>query len=168
MTATESLKHKPRSINIDNGIKKNQIGHIVQVLSISLASTYLLYLKTQGCHWNVMGPHFYSLHKLFEEQYAQLADATDEFAERIRALGHPAPASFSQFERLSRVDDGSELKTAEEMIQQLMSDHMVIASFLKEAFAIAEEANDQGSCDLLAKRMAEHEKAAWMLQATLG
>ncbi len=167
MSSSQSLKSKARVVNLNSGIKKDGVSHIVQVLSIALSSTYILYLKTQAFHWNVVGPNFYSLHKLSEQQYQQLGGAVDELAERIRALGHPTPASFAQFKKLSHINEFSELYTAEEMIQQLVSDHETASSFLKEAFAVAEESYDYATCDMFAKFMTNHEKAAWMLWATL-
>src|SRR5579871_6319221 len=96
---------------------------LVTGLSCLLADTYFLYLKTQNFHWNVIGPHFYAYHKMFEEQYNQLADATDEIAERIRALDAPAPASFSEFLKLTSLEDAEKNLDAEEMIQELLTDH---------------------------------------------
>ena len=167
MSSSQTLKSKARVANLNGGIKKDEIGHIVQALSISLSTTYILYLKTQAFHWNVVGPHFYSLHKLAESQYEELGGAIDEMAERIRALGHPAPASFSQFQKLAHIDEFTEILSAEEMLQQLANDHETVAGFLREAFTVAERAYDHATCDMFAKLIAQHEKATWMLRATL-
>jgi starvation-inducible DNA-binding protein len=167
MSGDNHLKHKAKVEHVDLGIKKEEISHIVQSLSTVLASTHVLALKTQGFHWNVVGPNFYSLHKLSEEQYEDLADATDELAERIRALGHVAPASLSWYQKMSIVADGAELKDGKAHLQDLMGDHEAISKFLKDGFDVAEAARDHGTADLFVGRMRAHDKAAWMLRSIL-
>ena len=86
-----------------------------------LADSYTLYLKTQGFHWNVVGPRFEPLHSLFQEQYTELAAAIDEIAERIRALGAKAPASFAEFATLTSVDEEAGAPAAEVMLESLLA-----------------------------------------------
>lgn len=132
-----------------------------------LADTYALYLKTQNFHWNVKGPDFYSLHKMFEEQYQELAAAVDEIAERIRAIGSYAPASFSQFAQLTSIkEEKNELK-AEEMINILLKDHEVMSQNATEMIPKAQKAQDEGTADLLIQRAKVHDKVAWMLKSSL-
>lgn len=132
-----------------------------------LADTYTLYLKTQGFHWNVAGPRFYELHKLFEEQYAELAQANDEIAERIRALGVKAPASYGEFKALASVAEESGAPAAEAMVRQLLADHVSAARSARAAVEAAEAGGDVGSADLATQRIRSHEKAVWMLEALL-
>jgi starvation-inducible DNA-binding protein len=87
-------------------------------LDVLLADSYTLYLKTHNFHWNVTGPHFGSLHTLFETQYTELALAVDEIAERIRALGHPAPGSYAQFGTLTAIPEASGHPDAMGMVEQ--------------------------------------------------
>jgi starvation-inducible DNA-binding protein len=161
------LDSKVTVVSLKNGIKAECIPQIVQNLSVALASTYNLYLKTQGFHWNNVGPLFYSLHKLSEDQYQELAEATDTLAERIRAFGHIAPASFSQFIELSRIKEDNPILTTQENLQNLIADHEIMASFLRESSQQAQEFNDEATADLYASRIATHEKYAWMLRATI-
>lgn len=137
-----------------------ELGHL-------LADTYILYLKTQNFHWNVEGPHFYSYHLLLEKQYEELADAVDNIAERIRALGHHAPGSFAQFSKLACVKEETHVLEAPKMFKQLLSDHEVLANCAREIFKVATEAGDEATGDLMNDRMAAHEKAAWMLRSSL-
>ena len=83
-----------------NAIEERQ-KKIADGLSRLLADTYSLYLKTHYFHWNVTGPMFNTLHLMFETQYNELWNAVDPVAERIRALGYPAPGSYSEFAKLS-------------------------------------------------------------------
>jgi starvation-inducible DNA-binding protein len=131
------------------------------------ANTYSVYLKTQNFHWNVTGPYFYSLHKMFEEQYLELAAAVDELAERIRALGSLTPASFSQFLKLSSIKEQTTALDAENMIQALLKDHETLSSHATTIIAAAQKARDEDTADLLIQRLKSHEKTAWMLRSSL-
>ncbi|HYC00859.1 MAG TPA: Dps family protein [Candidatus Limnocylindrales bacterium] len=132
-----------------------------------LADTYTLYLKTHNFHWNVTGPMFTTLHTLFETQYTELALAVDEIAERIRALGHVAPGSYTQFARLAAVEEAVEVPKAEEMIRTLVADHATVAATARALVAAAEKAGDDASADLGVRRIDVAEKSAWMLRSHL-
>jgi len=136
-------------------------------LSRLLADTYTLYLKTQNYHWNVTGPMFPALHTMFEEQYAELATASDLIAERIRALGHPAPGTFQEFAKLAAVGEEPGVPTAIEMVKNLARDHRIVVSTAREVADEAEQADDIATVDLATQRIELHEKIAWMLEATL-
>lgn len=137
-------------------------------LSLMLADTYVLYLKTQNFHWNVTGPHFSALHKMFEDQYRQLAEAVDVIAERIRALKAPAPASFTQFLKLASLEEADNNLSADEMVQELLNDHESIAKSISKLFVIMQQCGDEVTLDMLIERKNEHDKTAWMLRSTLG
>jgi starvation-inducible DNA-binding protein len=152
---------------IDIGIPNAQRQAIAEGLSRVLADTYTLYLKTHNFHWNVEGPMFNTLHLMFETQYNELALAVDLIAERIRALGYPAPGSYRQFAELSSIEDATGRPAATEMIAQLAKDQETVVRTARGVFAVVDEANDQPSADLLTQRMQVHEKTAWMLRAML-
>lgn len=147
--------------------KKSSNQAVVDKLSVLLASTYTLYLKTQNYHWNVTGPMFTTLHTLFETQYTELALANDEIAERIRALGAFAPGSLAEFSKLSVVKEARGRSTAREMIQALAADQRLVAKAAHAAIDAAEKASDQATADLGTRRVDIHEKNAWMLQSHL-
>lgn len=153
------------AINI--GIDHDARIEIAGGLSRVLADTYTLYLKTHNFHWNVTGPLFNSLHLMFEEHYTELATAVDEVAERIRALGEPAPGSYSAYARLSSVPEETGTPNATDMIRQLVADHETVARTAREVFPLAEKASDEPTADLLTQRMQVHEKTAWMLRSML-
>lgn len=139
--------------------------HLAEGLSRVLADTYSIYLKTQNFHWNVKGPLFHTLHAMFEEQYTELAMAIDEIAERIRAIGFPAPGSFTEFSRLSRISEANDLPSADKMISILIADQATIVQTAKDVFPLAQQANDEPTTDLLIRRIQIHEKTAWMLRS---
>ena len=154
-------------MQIDIGIDEQARKDIAEGLARVLADTYTLYLKTHNFHWNVTGPMFNTLHLMFEQQYNELWTATDEIAERIRALGHPAPGSYSQFANLSTVKEETGVPKAEDMIRQLVEGHEAVARTARSIFPTAEEASDEPTADLLTQRLQIHEKTAWMLRSLL-
>lgn len=153
-------------MQINIGIGINQRKEIADLLARLLADTYVLYAKTQNFHWNVTGPQFHSLHKMFEEQYLQLALAVDEIAERIRALGFVAPAGLSKFSELSELKDVSGEIAASQMINELLHDHEVIIRNAHKIFTVASELSDEVTEGLISERLTEQEKTAWMLRSS--
>jgi starvation-inducible DNA-binding protein len=152
---------------IDLGFDDKARVAIADGLSRVLADTYTLYLKTHNFHWNVTGPQFNSLHQMFEVQYIELAAAVDLIAERIRALGAPAPGSYSAFAKLSSIAEAEGVPTADEMVAILAADQLAVARTARSVFPVADDAHDEPTADLLTQRMQVHEKTAWMLRATM-
>jgi len=154
-------------MSIDIGIKPKDRKAIAEGLSALLADTYTLYLKTHNFHWNVEGPMFNTLHLMFEGQYNELALAVDSIAERIRALGYPAPGSYSAYAKLSSIKEANGQPKAEEMIRQLVEGQEAVVRTARKVFPAAEKVSDEPTADLLTQRMQVHEKNAWMLRSLL-
>ena len=154
-------------MDIDIGISGEDRGAIAEGLSRLLADSYTLYLKTHNYHWNVTGPQFNTLHALFEQQYSELAVAVDDIAERIRALGYPAPGSYAAFSKLSSVEEETGEPNATEMIRRLLLGQEAVVRTARTVFPRVDRAHDEPSADLLTQRMQVHEKNAWMLRSLL-
>ena len=154
-------------MKIDIGIGEEDRKRLSEELSKMLADSYTLYLKTHNFHWNVTGPMFQTLHLMFEQQYNELWLAVDLIAERIRALGFPAPGTYRQFVALSSIKEDDGVPKAEDMIRRLVEGHETVARTARKAFELAETTHDQPTCDLLTQRMQVHEKTAWMLRSLL-
>ena len=152
---------------IDIGISEREREQIAAGLSRLLADSYTLYLKTHNYHWNVTGPMFNTLHLMFEGQYTELALAVDVVAERIRALGFPAPGSYRAYANLTEVKDDEDVPSAKEMIANLVDAQETVVRTARSIFPVVDEANDEASADLLTQRMQVHEKNAWMLRSML-
>ena len=153
------------STEINIGISEEDRQEIAQGLSRLLADSYTLYLKTHNYHWNVEGPLFNTLHQMFEEQYTELAEAIDEIAERIRALGEPAPGSYRAYSELTAIEEEDGEPSAEQMILRLLKGQETVARTARSVIGAAEAANDEPTADLLTQRMQVHEKNAWMLRS---
>jgi starvation-inducible DNA-binding protein len=159
--------HAPSAPPIDLGMETDDRRAVAEGLGRLLADSYTLYVKTHGFHWNVTGPLFNALHLMFEQQYTELAAAVDLVAERIRALGHPAPGSFAQFARLASVREESGVPHAEDMVRQLVEGQEAVVRTARQLYPLAEQAGDQVTMDLLTQRLEIHEKNAWMLRSLL-
>ena len=154
-----------RISEINIGISEKDRKVVCRGLSKLLADSYLLYLKTQNYHWNVTGKMFQSLHTLFEEHYQEQARAIDSIAERIRALGEFAPATFSAFSKVSSIKEESAIPVAEEMIHNLVQGNEAVVTTAREIVSLADECEDDVTSDLMIERMQVHEKNAWMLRS---
>jgi starvation-inducible DNA-binding protein len=154
-------------MNIDIGIPEKHRAEIANGLARLLADSYTLYLKTHNFHWNVKGPMFQTLHLMFETQYTELALAVDLIAERIRALGFPAPGTYTEFSQLSSIKETSGVPKAEEMIKLLIEGQEAVVRTARSVFPVVGQANDEATADLLTQRMQLHEKTAWMLRSLL-
>ena len=152
---------------IDIGISEADRKEISHGLSRLLADSYTLYLKTHGFHWNVTGPQFQTLHLMFEGQYTELALAVDVIAERIRALGFPAPATYKEFAKLSSVPETDGVPSAKEMIRALVDGQQTVVRTARGLFPVVEKSHDEATADLLTQRIQLHEKSAWMLRSLL-
>jgi starvation-inducible DNA-binding protein len=165
VSRASSPEVSPGSASVKTGLPPTDRRELAGAVGKALAETYVLYTKTQAIHWNVVGPLFYTLHKLTEEQYEDLAEAIDTLAERMRALGAPAPGSFGEFLELSDIPETRDEQTAEQAVAMLCADHETAARTFREATRMATDCDDVVTADLLTERMAMHEKAAWMLRA---
>jgi len=152
---------------MDIGIDDKTRAKIADGLAHLLADSYTLYLKTHGFHWNVTGPMFNTLHLMFMDQYSELWNALDPIAERIRALGYPAPASYAQFAKLASIREEAGVPNATDMIRQLIDGQEAVTRTARGIFPIVDKAGDEPTADLLTQRMQIHEKNAWMLRSLL-
>lgn len=149
------------------GLSSDIRAQLAEYLSKALAESMLLMIKTQVYHWNVVGPLFKSIHDLTEDHYNNLFEAVDDIAERIRALGHPAPVSYSDLVPKADLFEESKMRNTHGMVEQLAQDHEKIVRNLREAASFSEENDDYATHDILVARLIFHEEAIWMLRATI-
>ncbi len=154
-------------MEINLGIPKTERQHMADGLNRLLADTFTLYLQTHTFHWNVTGPQFDTLHRLFALQYTELWQAVDGIAERIRTLGMPAVGTYAEFRRQATVTEVEDTPAAPDMLRILLAGHEAVARSLRSLFALAEAGHDHASADLLTQRLQSHEKTAWMLRSLL-
>ncbi|MFO1494107.1 MAG: Dps family protein [Lysobacterales bacterium] len=161
------MAKKSKAAQIDIGIPADAREKIVKGLSALLADSYTLYLMTHNFHWNVTGPQFNSLHQMFMTQYTEQWAALDLIAERIRALGFPAPGTYKEFVKLASIDEVDGVPKANDMIRHLVAAQEATARTARKLFPVVNAADDQPTADLLTQRLEVHEKTAWMLRSLL-
>lgn len=147
-------------------IERNAAEQIAQILAQLLSDTYIAYVKTQNFHWNLIDPRFHSLHKMFEENYQQLAEAADELAERIRQLKMKSPGSMKEFLNLGTLEESEGSLSGDEMVQELCRDREALAQYIKPKIEEVIKMGDEGTGDILIQHLKMHDKAAWMLRST--
>ena len=160
-------KSNPSQPGIDIGITEANRKKIAEGLSALLADSYTLYLMTHNFHWNVTGPQFNSLHTMFMGQYTEHWNALDIIAERIRALGFPAPGTYKEFVRLASIKEVDGVPKANDMVRHLVAAQEATARTARKLFPVVDAANDQPTADVLTQRIDVHEKTAWMLRSLL-
>jgi starvation-inducible DNA-binding protein len=156
-------------MNASIGISPANLQAVASELSKLLADEFILYTKTRNAHWNVEGPDFHAKHVFFEEQYNQLDDIMDSVAERIRQLGHYAPATLQSFLQLTHLTEKlGQPNDSIGFIKELLTDHENVIIFLRENISrFANDYKDLGTSDYITGLMETHEKMAWFLRAHL-
>lgn len=155
-------------MKLNNGLTRKNCQKISALLNQLLANEYVLYTKTLNYHWNVTGPHFGPLHKLFNDQYEQLLSIADDVAERIRALGEHAHATLADFAALASVPEHpKKLLPALQMIADLVYSHEIVIRSLRPLVEVSDKLNDMGTNNFVSELLEKHEKIAWMLRAHL-
>jgi starvation-inducible DNA-binding protein len=165
-------KSKSKTMNIfnriDTGISRENLQKITNILNDNLADEYVLLTKTRNYHWNVEDPRFNDLHKFFEEQYELISAAVDEIAERVRAVGGKSRATLKEFMNSTQIkEDVGSFPDADNMLQNLLSDHETIIKTLRKNINECQELDDEGTANFLTDKMEEHEKMAWMLRSSI-
>ena len=156
-------------MNTNIGISQQHLQAVAAELSKLLADEFVLYTKTRNAHWNVEGPDFHTMHIFFEQQYEALDETMDSVAERIRQLGHFAPATLQSFLSLTHLTEQTREKNdSQGFLKELLVDHENIIIFCRENISrFADKYGDLGTSDFITGLMEEHEKMAWMLRAHL-
>ena len=161
------LKNEITELSPRTWMDAGQRKEIADGVANILADAYRLLVNTQGLHWNAEGPMFYSLHKLTEDQYRDLFESIDVLAERIRALGLPAPQTIKEFSERSALTDLPDKSELNARIERLVEDYERAARRAAGVIELAEKSNDVKTADMLTERIGVYEENAWMLRATV-
>lgn len=151
------------------GIKSENIEEVVNALIGILADEFILYVQTRKAHWNVESPHFFYLHKLFEEQYSKIGEVIDDVAERIRSIGHYAPATLREYLQLTHLTERSNQPNDHKgFLGDLLTSHeSIIMNLRKHIDSVDQKFNDAGTSDFITGVMMMHEKMVWILLSHL-
>ena len=151
-----------------NDVPSNAKQVSIQTLQACLSDTVDLYNATRQAHWNVKGPHFSELHKLFEGFYDQLADAGDELAERIVMLGGTAHGTTQAIAGATRLPPyPTDLYAGLDHVAALADRYALVGKALRQGIDATDEAGDADTADLLTGLSRAADKMLWMLEAHL-
>ncbi len=149
-------------IGLSEAVRKQ----VSKKLTVIISYQFTVYIKTLKFHWNVQGMNFKPLHLFFEEQYEAMLDIVDDVAERIRALGHMAPGTMTEFMKLSKLTEAPGQNPNDKgMIEELLHDHETIIQLVRKEIDATAELGDMGTNNFLCDILEKHEKMAWMLRA---
>lgn len=165
-TTVAPLSPQTEEIKLNTGLDDDYVKGACEKLSEALVNTYKLMIKSQICHWNVVGPMFKSVHELTEEHYNELFAALDTLAERVRALGELAPTNIAAGKGLVIEVSEKSNPNAMHMLQDLIHAHEETIVLLRSIATYADEHEDHVTADMLTERLTFHETALWMLKAT--
>jgi starvation-inducible DNA-binding protein len=155
-----------KTLNI--GLNDQQRAVSIDRLNVTLSDLYLLLIKTKKFHWDIVGPQFMTLHKLWDDQYQKMETEIDEVAERARALGGFPVGTAAGFLRHAKVKEHpGQVANATESVAMLVDDHELVVRTLRDAIEACEEAKDRGTADFFTGLMQNHEEMAWMLRSFL-
>lgn len=157
----------PRNLQMNTGLSEEQRSEIANGLKKVLADSYCLMLMSHNYHWNVRGKMFHVIHEMTEKHYTNLFEAIDVIAERVRALGHLAPGTLSEFNDLTSINIPNSELSEMEMVADLLEAHESITRSLRNALDPADDAGDEATLDLITERLDFHEKTSWMFRSML-
>lgn len=164
MNETDAKRRLTAPLQTRTDLPSNAIRDIGGALNALLADMFALYLKTKNFHWHVSGPHFRSLHLLFDEQAAQIFGTTDAIAERARKVGGMTLRSIGHVGRLQRVaDNNAQYVTPMDMLAELREDNMELVTHLRETHDLCDEHGDVASASLIENWIDEAEQRIWFL-----
>jgi len=148
-------------------MKDADIKIVVEELNKLLADYQLYYQKLRNFHWNIIGKNFFDLHVQFEEMYDDAKLKIDEIAERVITLNYHPLSNLSDYLEISEVKESNPLKKDTEMVSMLMEDQLTIIGQFRKVIKKANEAEDEGTIDLIGAYLREMEKSHWMLNSWL-
>ncbi len=146
-------------------LNKEKTNNTVSELNTLLADFHLYYQKLRNFHWNIVGKNFFDLHIKFEEMYDDAKLKVDEIAERILTLRYQPTSNLSEYLKLSNIKESKATLNDVKMIDNLIDDHSTLLKQMRKVIKVANEANDEGTIDLIGAYIREMEKTTWMLDA---
>ncbi|MHB0776130.1 Dps family protein [Halomonas sp. WWR20] len=150
------------------GLQSTNASQLAEKLNALLANYQIFYMNARGYHWNVKGPQFFELHNKFEEIYTDLLTKVDEVAERILTLGYQPIHAYSDYFKLSRIEEDKDVHSGENCVRGLIQGYQALIELQREIVAVAGDTGDEGTASQISDYIGEQEKTVWMLSAYLG
>lgn len=149
------------------GLHESSASQLAEKLNHLLANYQIFYMNVRGYHWNVKGSDFFQLHEKFEELYTDLLTKVDEVAERILTLGHQPVHAYSDYAKLSRIQEDKDVSDGRACVKGVLDGYQTLIALQREVLALASDADDEGTAAQAGDYIREQEKTVWMLNAYL-
>ncbi|WP_447527736.1 MULTISPECIES: Dps family protein [unclassified Vreelandella] len=149
------------------GLHEGSASQLAEKLNHLLANYQIFYMNVRGYHWNVKGSDFFQLHEKFEELYTDLLTKVDEVAERILTLGHKPVHAYSDYAKLSRLEEDKDVHDGQACVKGVLDGYQTLIALQREVLALASDADDEGTAAQAGDYIREQEKTVWMLNAYL-
>ncbi|MDR5897415.1 DNA starvation/stationary phase protection protein [Halomonas vilamensis] len=150
------------------GLHTGSASQLAEKLNDLLANYQIFYMNVRGYHWNVKGSNFFELHAKFEELYTDLLTKVDEVAERILTLGHKPVHAYTDYVKLSHIQEDKDVHDGEACVKGVLQGYQTLIELQRELLALAADADDEGTAAQAGDYIREQEKTVWMLNAYLG
>jgi starvation-inducible DNA-binding protein len=161
-TKNKKLPHAT-SINLSPETRAKVVG----LLNQQLANVSDLYSQTKQAHWNVRGPEFYQVHKLFDDLAAPLQEMIDEVAERAVTIGGFALGTVRCAANLSELEEFPLEPGAMEYVQELAKRYATVANSVRQSIDKSADAGDATTADLFTQLSRTLDKSVYFLEAHL-
>ena len=149
------------------GLDVEKSKQLVEHLNDLLANYQLYYQNVRGFHWNVKGRGFFQLHAKFEEYYNDAIEKIDEIAERVLTLEGTPLHAYSAYMKVAEIKEVTGVSNGLECVKHIMDSLVILIRKEREILALAAEAGDDGTQDMINPYISEPEKTLWMLRAFL-
>ncbi|WP_129713904.1 Dps family protein [Pedobacter sp. SYP-B3415] len=150
-------------------LDEKEVRPIVDMLNDYLANYHIHYQKLRGCHWNIKGQNFFTLHVKFEELYTEAQTTIDEIAERVLTLGKPPHSRFADYIQASVIKEADTIGMKDlDMVDEVLADMAKLIELERELLDATEQAGDDGTNDMVNRFMQFKEKTTWMLRSFAG
>jgi starvation-inducible DNA-binding protein len=144
------------------GLDTESMKELSERLNKLLSDYHVFYQNVRGFHWNVSGNDFFDLHEKFEELYKQINKNIDELAERILTIGYRPVHSFSDFLDLTDHKEIKNVRDGKQCVVHVIDGLGMLIAAQREVAALAEEAEDIATTDMLTRFVVDMEKRLWM------
>ena len=150
----------------ENDLPKNAREEVNTLMNQRLADAIDLQMQLKQAHWNVKGPNFIALHKLFDEVYAAVEEYVDLIAERIVQLGGIAQGTARAVAGRSELDEYPiAMASGEEHVKCLSEALAAFGSRIRFAIQETDELEDADSADICTEISRGVDKWLWFVEA---
>jgi starvation-inducible DNA-binding protein len=151
-----------------NDLPENTRVAMIAVLQETLATAIDLQLQIKTAHWNVRGPDFIALHKLFDEIATAAVEYVDTQAERIAQLGGIAEGTIRAAAKRSHLAEYPlNISSGRDHVEALSTALATAGKSFRKGINQADEVNDKDTADIYTEISRGVDQYLWFVEAQL-